>query len=126
MVPNNGSDVRYYSCGDRVQVQVGAVIVPMNVVVDLGGSEVIVTSDVNPSDSKRVKRSDIKTPRPKKFACLKTEKGLCVTQRQAGGVSKRETAQGVMTMCGTWVVSVTGTQKEEPTCEECLKVVRDE
>jgi len=118
--------VRYYSCGDRVQVLVGAVIVPMNVVVDLGGAEVVVTSDVNPSDSKRVKRSDIKIPRPKKFTCVKSESGLCVTQRQAGGVSKKEVAEGVLTMCGAWIVSVLGTQKTEPTCETCLKVVRDE
>ena len=126
MVPDSWGNVRYYSCGDRIQVLVGAVIVPMNVVVDLGGTEVIVTPDVSPSDSKRVKRSDIKVPRQKKFSCVNTEKGLCVTQRQAGGVSKKEVAEGVLTMCGSWVVSVMGTQKEEPTCKECLNVVRDE
>jgi hypothetical protein len=112
--------MKLYDRGQLVHVKVGTVLVPMHVVFDTGG-KVVVSRYHKPGDTERVKRSDIQVPRPKKLACVKTERGVCATQRQAVPPKKMEVAEGVITMCGLWVQSTTGTYRAEPTCERCLK-----
>jgi hypothetical protein len=111
--------VKLYDRGKLVHVKVGTVLVPMHVVFDTGG-KVVVSRYNKPGETERVKRSDIQVPRPKKLACVKTDRGVCATQRQAMPPKKMEVAQGVITMCGIWVQNTVGTHRAEPTCEECL------
>lgn len=112
--------MKLYARDQLVHVKVGTVLVPMHVVFDAGG-KVIVSRLNKAADTERVKRSDIQIPRPKKLACLKTERGVCATQRQAMTPTKTEVAGGVITMCGLWAVGTAGTHRAEPTCDRCLK-----
>ena len=114
--------MKLYDRGQLVHVKVGTVLVPMQVVFDTGG-KVIVSRFHKASDTERVRRSDIQVPRPKKLACVKTERGVCATQRQAMPPKKMEVAEGVITMCGLWFQGIAGTHRTEPTCDDCLKAL---
>lgn len=116
--------MKLYDRGQLVHVKVGTVLVPMHVLFDTGG-KVIVSRHNKPTDTERVKRSDIQIPRPEKLACLKTERGICATQRQTRPPTKIEVIEGVITMCSLWAQGTTGTHRAEPTCERCLKATRN-
>lgn len=112
--------LKLYDRGQLVHVKVGTVLVPMRVVFDAGG-KVVVSRHNKAGDTERIKRSDIQVPRPRKLVVIKTERGVCATQRQAVPPKKREVADGVVMMCGLWVISTTGTYRGTPTCPKCLK-----
>ena len=112
--------MKLYDRGQLVHVKVGTVLVPMSVVFDAGG-KVVVSRFNKPSDTERVRRSDIQVPRPKKLACVKTKRGVCATQRQSMPPKNMEVAEGIITMCGLWFQGTTGTHRTEPTCDSCLE-----
>jgi hypothetical protein len=115
--------MKLYDRGQLVHVKVGTVLVPMHILFDTGG-RVVVSRHNKAGETQRVNRSDIQIPRPEKLVVLKTERGVCATQRQAVPPKKTEVADGVLTMCGLWVVSINGTYRSEPTCPRCLSATQ--
>ena len=93
------------------------------VLLDTGGSDVVVTRYSDPRETERILREALSVEPVFEVPPLQvvtTERGDCAMQRQARKLVRKDMAEGQFTVCGLWVQSQTPPAQSQPTCKVCV------